>query len=246
MALNPLKAWIADLAWPEIETRIERGALAALPVGAGAKEHGRHLPLSTDLIQAEWLAERLAERIANRADVLIWPSLSYGHYPAFTEFPGSCSLRESTFEMLAADVIDSIAAVGAPTLLIVNTGISTIPALERVAATRHAVRLAHVYRGRRYLDFETALCRQPRGGHADEAETSIMLAIAPERVVMNETRPWASATMGGGKFVRGDPAHSNYAPDGVFGDPTLATKQKGEQLLAAMLADIEALLPDPV
>lgn len=244
MARTSLKARIADLAWPEIEMRIGRGALAVLPVGAGAKEHGRHLPLSTDLIQVEWLAERLAERIAGRLDALIWPSLNYGHYPAFTDFPGSCSLRDQVFEMLAVDVVDSITAAGARHVLVVNTGISTIPALDRIAASRAVVKLAHVYRGHRYRECEAAVCRQPRGGHADEAETSIMLAIAPERVVMSETRPWTSTTIGRGKFVRSDPAHPNYAPDGVFGDPTLATQQKGERLLAAMLADVEALLSD--
>ncbi|MBC7945778.1 MAG: creatininase family protein [Burkholderiales bacterium] len=234
-------ARVADLCWPEIEQRIKRGATAVLPIGAAAKEHGPHLPMATDYQQAEWLATRLIET----CHVLVWPIISYGYYPAFADFPGSCSLSEVTFSKLITEVIDNIAVAGASTLLILNTGISTIPALERCAAaagTKVPIHVANVYRGALYLEVEQAISEQPRGGHADEAETSIMLAIAPADVALDTARRWTPATMGAGKLVRGDPAHPNYAPDGVFGDPTLASKEKGERLLAAMLADLHALL----
>jgi len=217
--------------------------VAVLPAGAAAKEHGRHLPMATDYRQAEWLAARLIET----HQVLIWPTISYGYYPAFTDFPGSCSLSEATFSKLLTDVIDDIIAAGTGKLLILNTGISTIPALERcavAAGTKVPVRVANVYRGARYLEVEQAVSEQQRGGHADEAETSIMLAISPDDVALDKARRWTPATMGAGKLVRGAPAHPNYAPDGVFGDPTLATGEKGEQLLAAMLADLHALLAE--
>lgn len=236
-------ARIAELCWPEIEHRIKRGATAVLPIGAAAKEHGPHLPMATDCHQAEWLAARLIDT----CQVLVWPTISYGYYPAFKDFPGSCSLSEMTFSGLVTEVIDNIAVAGIAKLLILNTGISTIPALERCAAaarTKVTIDVANVYRGARYLAVEQAISKQTRGGHADEAETSIMLAIAPAAVVLGKARGWTPTTMGAGKLVRGDPIHPNYAPDGVFGDPTLATRAKGEQLLAAMLADLYAMLAE--
>ncbi len=236
-------ARVADLYWPEIEQRMRRGDVAVLPIGAAAKEHGPHLPMATDYQQAEWLATRLIEA----CQVLAWPTISYGYYPAFTDFPGSCSLSEMTFSKLVAEVIDNIAVSGASKLLILNTGISTIPALERCAAaagTKVPIHVANVYRGARYLEVEQAISEQTRGGHADEAETSIMLAIAPADVALGKARRWTPATMGAGKLVRGDPTHPNYAPDGVFGDPILASSEKGERLLAAMLADLHALLAE--
>ena len=55
-------AWVAQLAWPQVRARIDGGAAALLPVGAGSKEHGPHLPCHSDQLQAEWLAGRREEK----------------------------------------------------------------------------------------------------------------------------------------------------------------------------------------
>ena len=80
---------IEQLTWDEVARRLENGAPAILPIGAAAKEHGFHLPMNTDRIQAEWLAARLADRV----DALIWPTVVYGYYPAFTDYAGSSACR---------------------------------------------------------------------------------------------------------------------------------------------------------
>ncbi|MGH8743287.1 MAG: creatininase family protein [Burkholderiales bacterium] len=228
-------AWVAARAWPEVEKRIQSGAMAILPVGAAAKEHGRHLPLNTDQLQAEWLAARLIEK----ANVLVWPTLTYGHYPAFTDYPGSCSLSVPTFEKLVEETLQSILGSGIKSTLILNTGISTIAPIERVLARMgNRTRLVNVYQGQRYLKAEEKIKQQSRGSHADELETSVMLAIAPEKVDMSKAAPWARREMQPGKLVKNDPSHPNYSPDGVYGDPTLATQKKGKRLLAAMLEDL--------
>jgi creatinine amidohydrolase len=234
---SELGAWVEELAWPQVQTRLESGAIAVLPVGASAKEHGLHLPMNTDAVQAKWLAQHLSER----ANILVWPLVGYGYYPAFLDFPGSCSIARGCFEHLVADILGGIFASGAESALILNTGISTIAPLENVIKSTHKpIKLANVYCGPRYLEAERRLREQPRGGHADELETSIMLAIAPDTVAMTSAKRWTPASMGPGKFVRGDPNHPNYCPDGAFGDPTLATREKGERLLEAMLEDLLA------
>ncbi len=88
MGVEAERDFVEHMRWDEVARRIDAGAVAILPIGAGAKQHGLHLPLNTDRIQAEWLAARLAERI----DALVWPTLTYGHYPAFVEYAGSISL----------------------------------------------------------------------------------------------------------------------------------------------------------
>lgn len=227
--------FVADLTWPEVESFIHGDAVAVLPVGASAKEHGRHLPMMSDFLQAEFLAARLAER----ENVLVWPTVGYGFYPAFTDFPGSCTLESTTFERVIEEVAQSIFLSGVRVLLILNTGISTIAPLDAISArSSRPVGLAHVYRGTRYAATERKVCAQQRGGHGDEAETSIMLAIAPDRVRMNFAKPWESATMRHGKFVRADASHPNYSPDGICGNPTLATREKGQKLVGAMLDDV--------
>ena len=84
MGTDTDRHFIERMRWDEVARRIDDGAAAILPIGAAAKQHGFHLPLNTDRIQAEWLAGRLAAEF----DALIWPTLSYGHYPAFVEYAG--------------------------------------------------------------------------------------------------------------------------------------------------------------
>jgi hypothetical protein len=75
--------FVGRLTWDEVARRLESGAAAILPIGAGAKKHGFHLPMNTDQLQAEWLASR----IADRTGALIWPTLAYGYYPAWSLCP---------------------------------------------------------------------------------------------------------------------------------------------------------------
>src|SRR5260370_12228835 len=82
MGTDTDRNFIERLTWDEVARRIADGAAAILPIGAAAKQHGFHLPINTDRIQAEWLAGKVAEKI----DGLIWPTLTYGHYPAFFEY----------------------------------------------------------------------------------------------------------------------------------------------------------------
>jgi len=70
-----------------------RGESELYSIGAAAKEHGPHLPMRTDHLTAEALGSRLAET----ADVLVWPAVGYGHYPAFRRYPGSTSVPEEAF-----------------------------------------------------------------------------------------------------------------------------------------------------
>ena len=63
------------MTWDEVARRIDDGAAAILPIGAAAKQHGFHLPLNTDRIQAEWLAAQTggAHRRADLADADLRP-----------------------------------------------------------------------------------------------------------------------------------------------------------------------------
>ena len=231
---------VAETAWPEVDARLRKGATAILPVAAAAKQHGPHLPLATDWLQAEWLVERL---LVTR-DVVVWPTLGYGFYPAFTDYPGSISLSHDTFVAVVVEILEGISDAGAERIAILNAGISTIEpimeALRRVSALP-PLRLINIYAGARFAEVEAAVAEQPWGGHADELETSIMLAIAPQKVDMDRATA-AMTHVEQGPFNRTNPDGLNYSPSGVNGDPTRASLEKGKQLLRAMLMDVlEAL-----
>ena len=226
----------AELSWIEVEARLAGGSVAILPIGAAAKEHGPHLPLATD-----WLtAEALGRAVAEREDVLVFPSLGYGFYPAFVAYPGSTSVPEVAFEETCRALVADLARAGARAILVANTGISTIRPLER-ALEGTTPRALHVYRGPRYLAALASTAEQPRGGHADEAETSIMLHLHPEHVRMERAPRWTQEVRPG-RWSRDDPTSASYSPSGVHGDATLATAEKGARLFTAMLDDLAEAL----
>jgi creatinine amidohydrolase len=233
-------AFIAQLSWPDVERRVKAGAVAVLPVGAACKAHGPHLPMNADLLQAEWLAQALVQRV----DVLVWPTVSYGYYPAFTDYPGSVSLTRETFQHMLQEILGDIRHAGAGAVLLLNTGISTIEPLQAAMdAERQALRieLVNVYAGPRYRSVTAAVEQQPCGGHADELETSILLAIDRQHVALDKAQAWTPPAMDAcGPFSRSDVNNPRFSPAGVWGDPTLASADKGRRLLAAMLDDLLA------
>jgi creatinine amidohydrolase len=237
MGTDTDRHFIERMHWDQVARRVKDGAVAILPIGAAAKQHGFHLPLNTDRIQAEWLAGRMAEKI----DALVWPTLTYGHYPAFVEYAGSSSLSIATFEALVCEIAGQILGSGCPKLLVLNTGISTLAPVDRALVRLASDRVKHVWihGGPRYPCVVRQLSEQRHGSHADEMETSLMLALAPHLVDMR--RAEASPAMDHetpGALTPTDPSSPNYSRSGSFGDPTRATAAKGEALLAAMLDDL--------
>lgn len=227
---------VEEASWVDVKARLQAGATALLPVGAACKEHGAHLPMATDRIQADWLGRGLARH----ADVVVWPTLSYGYYPAFVRYPGSISLARETFVRLAQDVLRGIMLSGARQVLVVNTGISTIGPLQdaiRSLRTQGRLTLVNTYAGPSFRRVVQELEEQRCGSHADEIETSIMLVIAPERVRMGRAVAWDANRLQGA-FSPDDPTSVGYSPSGVYGDPTRANAAKGRRLLAAMFSDV--------
>ena len=252
--MNGPGAWLEEMTWPEARAWLDRDAIVVVPVGAVAKEHGHHLPLMTDWL----LARELANRVATALPVLVAPVVCFGFYPAFVRYPGSQHLSAATFSALLRDVLGKLITDGARRIAVINTGVSTEGTLdatvrELYAETGVRVSVAHISRlGRR----AEAGLEQKLGGHGDEAETSMILAIAPEMVRMDLARTdygnmldYPATVFSEPAIFRDDPAGGvDHSTTGVRGDPTLATAEKGERLLQAMAEELvdglRALHPD--
>jgi creatinine amidohydrolase len=244
---------LEELTWRAAETALTPDTVVVIPIGAAAKEHGPHLELQNDYL----LAEYFKSRVLADADVVVAPTINYNYYPAFTEYPGSTSLRLETARDLVVDVCRSLAHFGPRRFYALNTGVSTLKALAPAAEILAADGILLHYTNLECLSaVEKETCRQEAGSHADEVETSIMLAIAPETVDMSKAVKDCNAKGKGG--LSRDPREcegpdgKTFSPSGVFGDPTLATREKGvklaDELTRIVLAEIESLrcapLPD--
>jgi len=225
---------LEHLTWKQAEPLLRQTEIVLVPLGARLKEHGLHLPLNND-----WrLAEYLAQRVLDAAPVVAVPTLQYGYYPAFTEYPGSVSLRLETCRDLVVDVCRSLAAFGPKKFYVLNTGISTVKALEpaRQQLVQDGVRMDYTDLSAELAEVERRVRQQEAGTHADEIETSMMLYIAPETVNLSAAQKDIHPDKGPGGLTR-DPnaARGIYSPTGAWGDPTLATREKGRIVVEALV-----------
>ncbi len=239
--------WLSDLTWPEAKRRFDDGAVVLVPIGAAAKEHGHHLPLKTDYL----VARDLSERVMRELPVVVAPIVPFGYFPAFVDYPGSQHLRSETFVALLKDILSKFVRDGARKIAVLNTGVSTEPAL-RIAVrdlyeeTGTRIATADIRTLGRALD---AKLEQKLGGHGDEAETSMILAIEPDSVHMEEAvedygnrveeEEEEETVFYQPTIFSGDPASGiDFSRTGVRGDPTLASVEKGEAILAEMAREL--------
>jgi creatinine amidohydrolase len=209
--------WLEELTWIEAKARFDADAVVVIPIGAASKAHGAHLPLKTDALTARALGQRLIERLP----VVAAPVVGFGFYPAFTSFAGSQHLTADTFKAVMRELIASLTAHGVRRIALINTGVSTEKPLDEVAAETGALVL-HMRLTGRAADH---LIEHKDGGHADERETSVVLALDPRSVRMDKLAPAA-----------------DFKESAATGDPTRASAFKGERLLAARIDDMVAAL----
>lgn len=246
-AATPRGTVLADLTWPEAERVLTPDAVVVIPLGAEAKEHGPHLRLDNDMR----LATYYRGRVLAAANVIMAPTVNYHFYPAFLEYPGSTHLRFETARDLIVDIVRSLAAYGPKRFYVLNTGVSTARPLAAVKTILEAEGVRFDFTN--VLEVakaeEDRVRQQARGTHADELETSMMLYMYPDRVDMSKAVKDDSPD-GVGGLTRRAGGTATYSPSGVWGDATLATREKGrvvvEATLAAILKEIEALRARPV
>jgi creatinine amidohydrolase len=215
--------------------------VAVLPLGA-VEAHGPHLPLITDGIIAEAMAEEGARRLVERGvDALVLPTIDYAPAPFARAFPGTLSIRPQTLTALLIDVAAAAAASGAGVLAVANAHLD--PA--HLGAVREAVE-AIGERGaplvawpdltrRRWAE---RLTEEFRSGacHAGRYEGSVVLERRPEwvlrkemsRLVANPASLVTAIRQGRGSFAEAG------GPEAYFGDPAAASAEEGRETVAKL------------
>jgi acetamidase/formamidase/creatinine amidohydrolase/Fe(II)-dependent formamide hydrolase-like protein len=239
---------LADMPWTDAEAYLTGDRVVVLPVGAAAKEHGPHLLLRNDEILAEYYARRVVEA----RPVALLPTLTYGFYPAFLEYPGSVSLSFDTQRDAVVEIVRSLARHGPRRFYVLNTGVSTARPLKATAEllAREGILMSFTDVAKVGAAAEAAVKEQKFGTHADEIETSMVLYMQPGAVRMEKAAAGGEADRPG-PLTR-DPNRKDglFSASGVFGDARLASRQKGERVVEAavrdILSEIDALGSAPV
>ncbi|MFE4570033.1 creatininase family protein [Paenibacillus chitinolyticus] len=219
----------------EVQDKIRQFRAAILPIGA-VEAHGPHLPLGTDNL----LAERLADKLAARTDSFVLPVLPYGQVWSLRNFPGSINVSNEALIRLLADIGESLYQQGFRIFTMVNGHLGNAVALKEAARVLYE-RVPELkvfyffYPGTKEITAQVRESSAAHGTymHADEIETSYMLYLAGEYVDMS-------------KAIDGAPritAEADCTPtpweeitsSAVLGDATLATREKGEKIIERSL-----------
>jgi len=222
---------LGDVTWQEAAKVLTPHTVVMIPLGAASKEHGPHLKLGNDFIIAEYLKKEVMARTA----VVVAPTVNYNYYPAFVEYPGATSLRLETARDLIVDICRGLAHFGPRKFYVLNTGVSTLRPLQAASEelSREGIRMKYTDILNASAEVEKEISKQPEGTHADEIETSMMLYIAPQSV--NMAKAVKDFPRGKGPLQWKDPQGPEYSPSGIYGDATLATKEKGEKVVRAQI-----------
>ncbi|UCE42916.1 MAG: creatininase family protein [Candidatus Aminicenantes bacterium] len=249
--LNPLlfcadksSVILEDLTWMEAEKALREYEVVLIALGARTKEHGPHLLLKNDYVMAEYLKERVIKEVP----VIVLPTLQYGYYPAFLEYPGSVSIQAQTFKNIIVDICRSMNGYGSKKFYVLNTGVSTLRPLAQAKEELNKIGILLDYLNILEVDenLPPGLMKQEGGTHADEGETSMMLYLAPETVDMSKAVKDYDSRPNRRGLTRYPEGEGHYSPTGIWGDPTLATREKGkiivENTVSAIVKQVKELI----
>lgn len=225
---------------------LPRARIALLPLGA-VEPHGDHLPLDTDNLLAERFCERLDSALGD--DAITLPVLSYSQVWSLRGHAGAIDIGNALLGELLVSLARNMAGYGIRTTAVINAHYGNFDAIKSAARQLREEGITLLSYSWAGMDSCVAKLRQsavayPGYMHADEIETSLMLALAPETVDMAQAKahypdfpedfryrpvPWT--------------AFSDYS---VLGDPRYASAEKGhafvQQALETTLASITRII----
>ncbi len=268
-ARPPSRYW-ADLSTADIASLDRARAIAVLPLGA-TEQHGPHLPLSVDTTLVEGVVAAALPHLPADLPVLVLPTQAIGFSPEHTRFPGTLTLKAETLIRLWTEIGDGVADSGVHKLVLLNAHGGQVGALDLVARDLRARRGMLVYSSSWFnlplldeagQDLNTGFAPQEHrfGIHAGEIETSMMLALAPQRVRLDQAEYFRSTSqdraerfpiLGDGRSAKLGWMMQDYNANGAVGNARAADAVRGLALveaagraLAQLLTEIDRLPPD--
>jgi creatinine amidohydrolase len=231
----------------EVRERQAQNAIVIVPIGS-FEQHGPHLPVQVDALLAGEVARRTALKVSVHQPVIVTPTVWCGLAEHHMSFGGTITLDFDTFQAVLRCICRSLLRQGFRKILLLNGHGGNITALSvisdsltreldcAIAATTYWVPAKEAIA--ELLEHQTSI------GHACEAETSMLLAIAPELVDVDAAHT-VRAPMGG-LFDAGGihvwRSTEYWTKNGVIGAPHAATAEKGEALLDAAAAALAGKL----
>ena len=242
----------ARLRASELAGLAARDAIVIVPIGS-TEQHGPHLPTQVDARLVAEVAHRAARRMTARQPTIVTPTIPFGMSEHHMSLNGTITLDYATMAGVLSCVCHSIVRDGFRRIFILNghggntDGIYTFIAEFTV---RHRVPLAGgTYWNIAQAEIGRILERQSALLHACEAETSMMLALAPELIdrdaladACGDLIPGLSAIPGVNAGIYRWRQLASRSRSGVIGEAAAGSGEKGERLLEAIASAVAAAL----
>ena len=241
-----------ELTWPEVEA-LDRARVLPVCVLAATEQHSLHLPLCTDRLIGSEVVQRAEHRLPET--LLLLPPLAVGCSAHHLGFAGSLSIRHSTMLAAIEDLARSIHRHGFRKLLFINSHggnhAAMVVAIQQLLETLPDLSVA----GASYWSLAVPALAELREstlggmGHACELETSILLRIRPDLVRMERAEQdgaFSPSRFFGHEMLKAAPVATarpfrEFTRHGGYGNPTVATAEKGERFLEAIVDAVVAL-----
>ncbi len=236
---------------------LDREALVAvLPVGA-IEQHGPHLPLSVDRDILDGIITAALPLIPQECPALFLPTCAVGKSDEHASFAGTLTLSASTLMAMWTEIGACVAAAGVRKLVLFNSHGGQMAPLDIVARDLR-IRYGMIAVAANWFAMglpQAALDphESQHGIHAGEMETSMMLALHPDRVAMEHARDFEPlsvklaadhAQLGLGPGARLGWQAQDLHPAGACGNAAAATAEKGQVFIDHAARQLVALLQD--
>lgn len=244
---------LSELTWQEIRARAEAGSAVVLPTGS-LEQHGPHLPVKVDTTLVTAVTAEAVRRASTVVPVLLAPTVWMGLSTHHTKY-FALTLSFDTYQQVLVELLESFIRTGFRRLLIVNGHGGNIDPVNMVVTKvrdRHSALVAAVsYWAAAAEAIDRIRESGPGGtGHACEFETSCMMHLEPRAVRTDRIRAeyppeipgWVRFDMTHGAPVKVGTRFEDITRDGVVGDPTLASADKGRRFFDAVVERLEELL----
>jgi len=265
--MNTKSRFWADLTTQDFARLLASGdsarTIAVLPVAA-TEQHGPHLPLSVDTVLVDGVVAAALPHLASDVPVLFLPTQAVGFSPEHARFPGTLTLKTETIVRLWTDIGESVAAAGIKKLVLFNSHGGQVSVMDLVARDLRARLDLLVYSVSWFnLPLNDAQGQDVNayfsadehrfGIHAGDVETSMMLALNPERVHMSQAQNFASSSqdraqnysvLGNGKSAKLGWQMQDYNAQGAVGNAAAATADKGVAVVQAAGRSLAQLLTE--
>jgi creatinine amidohydrolase len=214
---------LEEMSWPEIDAGLKETKTIILPVGA-TEEHGPHLPVFTDTIQAV----EVAKEAARKSGIFIAPPVHYGVCRSTKGFPGTITVGHDALRSYTYEILLSFYDSGFRKVMILtgHAGGQHLSALEEASQMAVSKRDFLVSMVSLFDLIDMNAVEAKGDGHAGEIETSLMQVIRNDLV---KGRPARHFPVRPRFLVQKDVRH--LMGNGIMGDPSRASAEKGKTFM---------------